>query len=319
LHLACHDISLILKESFLGAARSRAIWRNHCACKRSSGHGQYALPLENQRFPVWHAACFFLERVTQRRVNRGEEAVQLSVSESYINSSLANTNSFAGTIPESKQAFSNLKGEAQERFKALGAHLEFSRGDNLFLAGQSSQCVYIVLSGRVKLSVTSREGKTMILRLAEPGDVLGLSAAMDGSDHEINAEAFEFCRVKVIRSKDFVEFLRTYPDAAMEATQCVLREYNYMFKDVCRLGLPTTVAGRLANLLLDWVDTRHQSGHTDSRVMVPLTQEEIAGMTGTSRETVSRVLHQFQREKLISIKGAALTVLQPARLEALAV
>ena len=245
--------------------------------------------------------------------------MQLSVRDSYSNNYLASNKSLAGTVPQSKQPFSDLKGEAQERLKTLGTHLDLSRGDNLFLAGQASQCVYIILSGRVKVSVTSREGKTMILRLAEPGDVLGLSAVMNGTDYEVNAEAFEFCRIKVIRSKEFVQFLSAYPQASMEATQCVLREYKYMFKDVCRLGLPTTVAGRLANLLLDWVDRRHQSGHMDSRVMVPLTQEEIAGMTATSRETVSRVLHQFQREKLISIKGAALTILQPAALEAIAV
>ena len=239
--------------------------------------------------------------------------MQLSISNSY------SSNASPKNLTPANHAFSNLKGEALDRLKAIGAELDYSRGDNLFLEGQPSQCVYIILSGRVKLSVTSREGKTMILRLAEPGDVLGLSAAMNSGDYEVTAEAFEFCRVKVIRSKEFVEFLRRYPEAAMEATQCVLREYKYMLKDVCRLGLPTTVAGRLANLLLDWVDTRHQSGHMDSRVMVPLTQEEIAGMTGTSRETVSRVLQQFQREKLISIKGAALTVLQPAALEAMAV
>lgn len=239
--------------------------------------------------------------------------MQLSVTNSY------SSNASPKPLPPTRQAFSNLKGEALDRLRAIGAELDYSRGDNLFLEGQRSQCVYIILSGRVKLSVTSREGKTMILRLAEAGDVLGLSAAMNAGDYEVTAEAFEFCRVKVIRAKDFVEFLRRYPEAAMEATQCVLREYKYMLKDVCRLGLPTTVAGRLANLLLDWVDTRHQSGHMDSRVMVPLTQEEIAGMTGTSRETVSRVLQQFQREKLISIKGAALTVLQPQALEAIAV
>jgi len=52
--------------------------------------------------------------------------------------------------------------------------------------------------------------------------------------------------------------------------------------------------------------------------VVALTQEEIAGMTNTSRETVSRILHQFQREKLIAVKGASLTVLQPLALEELA-
>ncbi|MBZ5533149.1 MAG: Crp/Fnr family transcriptional regulator [Acidobacteriia bacterium] len=215
-------------------------------------------------------------------------------------------------------AFSNLSPEARLRYNALGTEVDFSRGDALFVEGQPSQCVYIVLSGRVKLSVTSRDGKTMIVRIAEAGDVLGLSAAMNAADYEVSAQAFEFCRIKAVRAQDFIEFLKKYPDAAMIATQCILREYKMMFKDVCRLGLPTTVAGRLANLLLDWVHTRPQPGQT-SRVTMTLTQEEIAGMTATSRETVSRVLQQFQRDKLISIKGVSLTVLQPAALEQLAV
>jgi len=218
-----------------------------------------------------------------------------------------------------RHAFSNLKGEALARYNALGSETDYARGISLFVEGQPSNCVYILLSGRVKLSVTSREGKVMIMRIAETGDVLGLSAAMNNTDYEVTADAVEFCRVKVIRSRDFVEFLRKYPEAAMEATQCVLKEYKFMFKDVCRLGLPTTVTGRLANLLLDWREKRFEEGHTDSRVVMTLTQEEIAGMTGTSRETVSRVLQQFQKNKLISIKGVSLTVLKPEALEQLAV
>lgn len=223
------------------------------------------------------------------------------------------------TNPHCKQPFSNLSADAQARLNQIGSDMDYTRGYSLFIEGQPSQCVYIILSGRVKLSVTSREGKTMIMRIAEAGDVLGLNAAMNNTDYEVSAEALEFCRVKVIRSRDFIDFLRKYPEAAMEATQCVLREYKFMFKDVCRLGLPTTVTGRLANLLLDWREKRFEEGHTDSRMVMTLTQEEIAGMTGTSRETVSRVLQQFQRDKLISIKGVSLTVLRPEALQQLAV
>lgn len=236
-----------------------------------------------------------------------------------VSSSTYNHTDVMSSFNPSRQAFSNLKGEALARFNGMGSEADYSRGISLFLEGQPSNCVYVLLSGRVKLSVTSREGKTMIMRIAEPGDVLGLSAAMNDTDYEVTAEAFEFCRVKVIRSRDFAEFLRKYPEAAMEATQCVLKEYKFMFKDVCRLGLPTTVTGRLANLLLDWREKRFEEGHTDSRVVMTLTQEEIAGMTGTSRETVSRIMQQFQREKLISIKGVSLTVLKPEALEQLAV
>jgi CRP/FNR family transcriptional regulator, cyclic AMP receptor protein len=216
--------------------------------------------------------------------------------------------------------FAKLPGETRQSMDVIGMEKTYTRGDSIFVAGQMPQFVYILSSGRVKLSVTSRDGKTMILRIAEAGDVLGLSAALNSSEYEISAEAVEFCRVKAIRNHDFMELLKQSPEAAMEATQCLLREHRHMFNDVCRLGLPATVAGRLANLILDWrSDKGIRPGQVEPRLAITLTQEEIAGMTGTTRETVSRILHQFQKEKLICIKGAFLTVLQPEALEQLAV
>jgi len=209
--------------------------------------------------------------------------------------------------------------DARASFNIFGIEKVYTRGENLFVEGQMPQFVYILSSGRVKIYVTSRDGKTMILRIAEAGDVLGLSAALNSSEYEISAEAVEYCQVKAIRSHDFMELLGKSPAAAMEATQCLLREHRNMFKDVCRLGLPATVAGRIASLLLDWREGRIKAGQGEPRLTLTLTQEEIAGMTGTSRETVSRIMHQFQKEKLISVKGAFLTVLQPQALEQLAV
>ncbi len=222
-------------------------------------------------------------------------------------------------LSQLRDPFAKLTGEARSRFHLIGTEKTFTRGDRLFVEGQAHQFVYVLLSGRVKLSVTSREGKTMILRIAEPGNLLGLSAALNSSEHEVTAEAAEYCRVKAVRAHDLIELMEKYPEAAMEATKCLLEEHRHMFKDVCRLALPATVAGRLANLLLDWRAQRVKPGQAEPRLAMPVTQEEIASMTGTSRETVSRVLHQFQRDKLISIKGAFLTVLQPKLLEQLAI
>ena len=144
-----------------------------------------------------------------------------------------------------------------------------------------------------------------------------MSAALSGNEHEVTAEAMEPCVVSAIPTRDFLTFLERYPEAAREATRCVLREYQNAFNEVCRLALPTTVAGRLANLLLEWGKTRFKAGQ--SRFTMALTHEEIAGMTATSRETVTRVFNQFEREKLISIKGVSLTVLRPDALEQMAV
>lgn len=214
--------------------------------------------------------------------------------------------------------FAKLSGAAMAQFEAIAPEVSRARGEALFVEGETPRHVYVICSGRVKLSVTSREGRTAILRIAGPGEVLGISAAMSGTAHETTADAVELCRVKAIRVGDFLRFLQNFPEASAEATSCLLREYRVVLNNVCRLALPNTVAGRLATLLLEWLDNRRATAD-DRRFIVALTQEEIASMTNTSRETVSRVLHQFQQDKLISIKGASVTILQPRALESLAV
>ncbi len=218
---------------------------------------------------------------------------------------------------EATPPFATLRGEALAQFNAITKEISYARGSQLFLEGQASQNIFILSSGRAKLSVTSREGKIMILRVAGEGDILGLGAALAAKMHELSAEALEPCRAKVIRTRDFMAFLQKYPEAAAEATLCILNEYQTTFNNMRRLALPTTVAGRLANLLLEWQNVRHETGDK-CRLTVALTHEEIAGMTNTSRETVSRVFHQFQRDKLIAVKGVSLTILQPLALEQLA-
>src|SRR5438270_1850662 len=220
--------------------------------------------------------------------------------------------------------FAKLSGAALAQFEAIAPEVDRARGEALFTEGETPRCVYVICSGRVKLSVSSREGKTAILRIAGAGEILGLSAAMSGTPHETSAEAVELCHIKAIRVSDFMHFLKEFPEAAAETTACLLRDYRVVLNNVCRLALPNTVAGRLASLLLEWLGSPRATATDDRQVndrrfIVALTQEEIASMTNTSRETVSRVLHQFQQDKLIRIKGASVTILQPQALELLAV
>jgi CRP/FNR family transcriptional regulator len=220
--------------------------------------------------------------------------------------------------PSNKLPFSNLKGEALAHFNAIAMEMTYAQGTRLFFESAEPEQVFILTSGRVKLSVSSREGKMMILRIASKGQCLGLAAVLSETPHEVSSEVSETCRAKVVRASDFRAFLQKYPEAAMEATRCILAEYQATFSSMCRLALPSSVAGRLANLLLEWRNGRAECNAQERRLTVPLTHSEIAEMTNTSRETVSRVFHQFQREKLIAVKGASVTVLQPQALEQLA-
>jgi CRP/FNR family transcriptional regulator len=89
-----------------------------------------------------------------------------------------------------------------------------------------------------------------------------------------------------------------------------------VFHDAKRLALSGSAAGRLARLLLDW-GRSSSLNKPELRFTMALTHEEIANMAGTSRETVTRLLNQFRRDKWIIIKGASLTIVQPDQLERL--
>ncbi|HUB18694.1 MAG TPA: Crp/Fnr family transcriptional regulator [Acidobacteriaceae bacterium] len=214
--------------------------------------------------------------------------------------------------------FCSMENSALEKFDSIGTQVRFSSGAVIFREGDNCGSVHVLCSGRVKLSATSREGRTLILKIARAGEVLGLSAALAAQPFEVTAETVEPCMVKTIRRQALLDFLDRNPDASMRAARCVAQEYKAAFSEVRRLALPATASGRVANLLLDW--SREQA--TDparGRCVMPLTHEEIASMTATTRETVTRVLGQLKRDQLISIRGASLTVLQPQALERLAV
>jgi CRP/FNR family transcriptional regulator len=155
----------------------------------------------------------------------------------------------------------------------------------------------------------------MILRIAGPGYVLGLSAMLSQGVHEVTVETLEPCQVKVINRRPLLEMLEKYSDASMGAARSLAAECSSAFDEVRRIGLPSSPAGRLARLLLDWAEDKSKARNTTAPVALPLTHEELASMTATSRETVTRTLSRFRRDHLIAIKGISLTVLQPDALE----
>lgn len=212
--------------------------------------------------------------------------------------------------------FCNLTPDALKDFDAIGIQMSHARGAKLFAEGDPARTVCVLCTGQAKVSSTSRDGKTMILKIAGPGDVLGLSAVLANVPHEVTAEAIEPCQVKTIRKQEFVDFLSKHGIASMHAAQSLSGEYMTVFHDAKRLALSGSAAGRLARLLLDW-GRNVSCGKPELRFTMALTHEEIANMAGTSRETVTRLLNQFRRDQLISIKGTALTILKPDELERL--
>ena len=215
-----------------------------------------------------------------------------------------------------KQGFCNLGPCSRSFLESNSIPMEYRHGNILFREGDESSAVFIICSGRVKLSATSREGRTLILRIASAGDVLGIGAALKGDEYEVTAEAIEPCQVRALRTRFFKQMLQENGDASLSAAQVLAADYRAAFNEACLIALPGSPAARIARLILDWAaNTKSQNPGT--AITMPLTHDELASMAATTRETVTRTLGRFRKDKLISTRGVVLNVLQPAALEQL--
>jgi CRP/FNR family cyclic AMP-dependent transcriptional regulator len=201
--------------------------------------------------------------------------------------------------------------EELEKVKYASA---YPQGAVLFVEGQAPRGVYVICSGRVKLSTTSRDGKTLILRIAEPGEVLGLHATVSGKPYELTGETLQPCQLDFIRRDDFLRLLQHHADACLNAAQHLSQNCQSAYEMIRSLGLSHSVSEKLARLLLEWAS----DGETTKegiRIKIALTHEEIAQLIGTSRETVTRVLSEFREKKFAQLRGSTLMILNKPALE----
>ena len=190
-------------------------------------------------------------------------------------------------------------------------------GAILFVEGQEPRGIFIVCSGRVNLSTTSREGKVLILKTAMPGDTLGLSASISGMGYETTAETATPCQLSFIDRKHFLELMQSHSETGLRVAQCLSRDYQSAYRDIHDLVLTRSSAGKLARLLLS--QSAKQGWNIDEPcVAIPMTHEEMAQRIGASRETVTRLLSNLRKKQLIRLDGPALVIRDRSGLEALA-
>jgi CRP/FNR family transcriptional regulator, cyclic AMP receptor protein len=192
----------------------------------------------------------------------------------------------------------------------------YPQGAILFVEGQSPRGIYIICSGRVKLSTTSRDGKTLILRIAEEGEVLGLHGCVSGKPYDLTAETLQPCQLDFIKRDDFLKFLQNHGDACLNAAQHLSQNCQNAYEMIRSLGLSHSVSEKLARLLLEWSSDGEKTKE-GIRIKVSLTHEEMAQLIGTSRETVTRVLGEFREKNLAQLRGSTLLIKNKAALEQL--
>jgi len=197
-------------------------------------------------------------------------------------------------------------------------HSVMPSGAVLFVEGQTPRGVYVICSGKVKLSTTSKEGKVLILKQAEAGEVLGLSAVVSGTNYEMTAETCSPCQLNFIRRQDLMNLLQNQSEVGVHAAQALSREFQGAYRDIHDLVLARSSSGKLARLLLSCAPLGTQESE-EQRLRAAMTHEEMAQRIGSSRETVTRLLSSLKKKRLIRLEGATLVIRDRTGLEALAV
>jgi len=210
--------------------------------------------------------------------------------------------------------FCNLPPPAVQRLAAITSAASYPKGATLFVEGQSPRGVFVLCSGRVKLSTSSADGKSLILRISESGEVLGLPATVTGKPYELTADVIEPTQANFISRGDFLPFLREHGEAALRVAQQLGETYHSAVAEMRTIGLSHSVGEKLARFLLD-LSGGHDDGKGEVKVRLTLTHEEIAQMIGASRETVTRLFSEFKKKQFLQIKGSTLIIKNKAGLE----
>jgi|SRR5579864_1400122 len=192
----------------------------------------------------------------------------------------------------------------------------FPAGAIIFMESQPARGVYVLRKGRVKLLTTNSDGRTLIMKIAKPGEVLGLNSVITGKPYDLTAEILQPAELAFIPRADFLKCITEHGDACMHFASHLSRDCQAAYDLVRSIGLCQSVSERLARFLLDW-STNGSATDGAVRVKLALTHEEIAQLIGTSRETVTRTLSEFKRQRTIEMNGSTLVLKNKPALESL--
>jgi CRP/FNR family transcriptional regulator len=208
-------------------------------------------------------------------------------------------------------ALSKASLEGLDQIKHATAYPE---GAMIFVEGQTPRGVYILCQGRAKLMTTNSDGRSLIVKIAEPGDILGLHAVVSSKPYELAVETLQPSQLAFVGREDFLRFLKSHGDACLQAAQQLSHECQSAYDVIRSIGLSHSVSEKMARLLLQWcVDANVTDGAI--RLKLSLTHEEMAQLIGTSRETVTRTLSQFKKQRVLELSGSTLIIRNKAALE----
>jgi CRP-like cAMP-binding protein len=211
--------------------------------------------------------------------------------------------------------FSSLRPDQLADLAHVARRQRFGRDEVIFYQGDPGDSFYVLLSGQVKVSVSSPEGQEAILVMLDAGESFGELALLDEQPRSATIEATRPTEVLVMRKDEFHRLIHQHPDMAIHLLRVMtkrLRDTDQLVQDAAFLD----VAERLAKKLLALVDSHGRKTERGIELDIHLTQQDLAAMIGATRESVNKQLGAFRDRGILSVDRQRITVLKPDALRA---
>jgi CRP/FNR family transcriptional regulator, cyclic AMP receptor protein len=208
-------------------------------------------------------------------------------------------------------AFRDVAPKALDQLCRYAKPTVLKRGATIFIKDDPANGLYAVVSGRVKISNSSPDGRNVILGFVGPGELFGEMAVLDGQPRSANATANTNCEIFVIDRREFLAFVRSQPTLATKIIELMCARFRWTSDRVEQLILRKDLPGRLANALLGLTENRRLDGE---RSTIAITQQEIAEMVGMTRESINKQLRAWALRKWVRLEHGAIVVLDAAAL-----
>ena len=207
--------------------------------------------------------------------------------------------------------FSELKDETLSQLSRTGSVQSFSKDSIILSEKEAGSALFIIISGKVKISRISAEDndKEVILALLNPSDFFGEMSLLDGLERSATATAMDDSKIFIIQRNDFLQLLNDNPDVSIALLQELTQRLRAAGMKIKALSLKDA-EGKVATVLLQLADDVGKIKQGVVEIEKLPFQHELANMAGTSRETISRTLHAFAKKGLIELEGSKLRIVE---------
>lgn len=210
--------------------------------------------------------------------------------------------------------FGDLAPEELDSVSQLARVRNYKKNMIIFMEGEPGEALYFIISGKVKISKTTEDGREQILHILQHGDVFAEVVLIDGGPYPATAEVIEAGQIGMLMNNDVENLIRSNPDIALKLLKILSKRLRLAQRQVRDLALKDTY-GRLAGMLL--ILGKEHGTETDSgiRIELPLSRQELANLIGTTRETVTRILGDFKKYKCIELEKQAIVLIDSDKLK----